>query len=232
MNVKMGLLKAIGKMLVIGTVGSTLLLGCGGGGGGSASNNGVYIAGWVTLYPAPTSSYVPVVIVQTESAVPITIATVTINGVALPLNTNNSYSTVNAVVPDGSGNFNLTVTVNGTTYTATEKAFTTLPVVTVPPFTATAVNTISWTAPAGAPPPGSNMFYYLLIENQNTLASVYSSGYISALSDNIPAGTTQAGTGYFASVIGYRMGSQIAGAMRGSSLNISAMSQQTSFNAL
>jgi hypothetical protein len=228
------LFKKIGKLLVIGTLGSALLLGCGGGGGGgAASNNPAFIVAGVTLYAAPISSYVAVVIVETDSTnrIPITTATVTVNGVALALAQNNTIYTSNAVLPDGSGNFNLTVTANGTTYTATESAFTSPPVVTVPAFTASAVNTITWTAPGGAPAPGNGMFYDLLIQHQSTHTSAYALELITALSADIPAGTTQTGLGYIATVSGIHIGSQIVGAVTGSNLSMSALSQQASYSA-
>jgi hypothetical protein len=206
------------------------------GGGDTASNKPAFIVGGVTYYPAPLSSYEAVVFVQTDGTnrIPITNATVTINGVALALSQNNTIYTSSSVVPDGSGNFTLSVTANGTTYTTTQSAFTTPPVVTVPAFSASIPNTITWTAPAGAPSnPGNGMYYELLIQLQGTNASVYSSAaLIDALTANIPAHTTQANTSYIATVIGIRFGPQIPNAVAGSNLNSSTMSLPVPFTTL
>jgi hypothetical protein len=151
---------------------------------------------------------------------PVSTADVKINNVALSLDpsdpTSGDYFAV--IAPDAAGNFNLTVTVSGTTYTATDSAITgTFPVLSLPnPFTASAANAITWTAPSGAP---ANMGYQLEISSlsgsirvpvagtltpgmplpTSTSSSVsvpFDSGTLTAPSATIPAATLVAGTSY------------------------------------
>lgn len=181
---------------------TSLLVACGGSGGGAppssgGTTGGVFIAGNV-IASAPALgavNYNAAITVKNTNALglPITNATVTINGTALTLEPLMKIY-MGAVTPDGAGKFNLSVTANGTSYTASDAAITTLPVVTIPaPFIASAANTVSWTTPTGAP---ASMKYDFSLRNVTGVV-VFNSTKIAANSVIVPAATTLASSLYY-----------------------------------
>jgi hypothetical protein len=134
------------------------------------------------------------------------------------------------VGPDAAGKFNLSVTANGATYTATENAFTSAPLITVPvPFNAAAANYISWTAPGGATSAVSYLFDMGL--DNGTLTSVYASQLTTAVNVYVPANTTIAGTNYIASLRAVQFGAPITNAAPGSNFAVWAYALQPQFTA-
>lgn len=225
-----GLLRAVGKSITFGIIGA-LLTGClgGGGGGGTAAvTTGVFISAGVTM-SSTGSGAVANVNNNSHTGTSISNATVTIN--SMPLTYDAALKIYRGTVaPDNAGNFNLSVTANGTTYTATESAFTSFPAPTLPaPFNTAAANTVSWTPPGGAT---GNVFYNFVIYGTSgtPLPTVYNPGSVTATSITIPANTTSAGTSYIAMLLGTRLGAQIANAVAGSNFSISSSVQQN-FNA-
>ncbi len=222
-------------MLVVAL--ALVLAGCGGGwcigrlgGPGCSSPNptppvgGTTIVGTMVL--SSPSTYTPIVIVNV-SAVPVTNAVVTVNGQMLAYNSlTQQYegSGAAAVTPDAAGKFNLSVTANGSTYTASANALTSVPVITVPaPFNAALDNTISWTSPGGMT--GTGMLYIPAIKPNSAGASpVYSPASTVATNAFIPANTTVAGTGYIMTLSAYQAGMQIANAAPGSNFGVGANS--------
>lgn len=203
--------------------------GCGGG-GGATSGSQVYINGEVLLSGA---AYTPIVMVTNSdsSGSPYAGAAVSINGSSLTYNS--AYSGYGgpstAVTPDSNGKFNLTVTLNGSTYTASAAAFTTAPSVTFPsPFTAASANTVAWTAPTGAT--GAINYFISLYSQQSGTPSVYSTTTTS-LNNLVPANTTAAGNAYGYIVMAIQSGSPISGAASGSAFYSDAEATPQLFTA-
>jgi len=217
----------MGKLLAVGIVFGTLLVGCGGGGGGPAATvGGVYISAGISptstagMYSGVVSLYV-----DTPSGASIANAIVTINGLPLTYNPSLNYYGNNNISPS-SGNFTLSVTANGATYTATQIPFPWTPTITVPPtFTAANSNSISWTAPSGV----SGLNYDVRIDDFSNI--VYTTPSTSAISISIPAGTTTATTSYTATVQAFQIGPQIANAATGSNFSYSASVTTPAFTA-
>jgi hypothetical protein len=160
----------------------------------------------------------------------VTDAIVTVNGITLPYDPATQSYAGSIVGPDAAGKFNLSVTANGATYTATENAFTSAPLVTVPvPFTAAAANHISWTAPGGATSTVSYLFEIGL--DNGTLTSVYASTLTTVVGAYVPANTTIAGTNYIASLSAVQFGASIANAAPGSNFAVWAYALQPKFTA-
>ena len=222
----------IGKLLAFGAVTGTLLVGCGGGGGGPAATvGGVYISAGVSPMPAPGTSYSGVVSLNVDnpSGAPISNAAVTINNVLLTYNSGLNYYGNTSIAPDGSGNFTLSVTANGTTITATESPFSWTSNLTVQsPFTANQKNAISW-SPAAATLTGSSMNYDLRIDDSSN-AIVYSTPPTSGTSIMVPPNTLVAGS-YSATIDAYQMGPQIANAATGSNFTFSISATPHGFTA-
>lgn len=222
-------MKIFAKGVLLAMLAAMSLTGCGGGG----SNNqqgGVFIMAGVDMTP---TTYTARVFVYTDnlSGAPITDATVTVNSLPLTYDTVLKYYK-GAVLPDVAGKFNLSVVAKGATYIATQNAFTSIPVLTVPgPFTAAAANTITWTAPGGAPAPSSTMFYNLEIVD-TAFIKVYVPGSVAATSVTVPANTTHAGTNYIVTLYGTHQLYPIANAASGSSFSTSASATQFNFTAL
>ncbi len=196
--------------------------GCYGSGSGSASG-GTLIIGLAVL--SSPSTYTPVVTVSIDG-VPISNAVVTMNGQTLAYNsvTQQYGGSGSAVTPDASGKFNLSVAANGSTYTASASALTSVPVITVPaPFNAALDNTISWTPPGGMT--GTGMLYIPAIKPNSAGATpVYSPASTTATNAFIPANTTVAGTGYIMTLSAYQAGMQIVNAAPGSNFGVGANS--------
>ncbi len=160
----------------------------------------------------------------------VTDAIVTVNGVTLPYDAATQSYAGSLVGPDAAGKFNLSVTANGATYNATENAFSSAPLVTVPvPFTAAAVNSISWTAPGGGTSAVSYLFEMGL--DNGTSTSVYAPALITTTGTYIPANTTIAGTNYIASLAAVQFGASIANAAPGSNFAVGAYALQPKFTA-
>ncbi|MGO9015778.1 MAG: Ig-like domain-containing protein, partial [Dissulfurispiraceae bacterium] len=102
------------------------------------------------------------------SFIPITIATVTVNGSPLSYNATNQSYDGNVAIAAGAA-VNLSVTVGEATYTSSGTQFTTFPSVTAPTSGSTwqsgNVNTITWTA--GAPTAGATYFIGLINSTGN-----------------------------------------------------------------
>lgn len=212
------------------------LMGCGGGGGGGTpaagggSGTGTFIAGTVqTNQAGATVSYYATIAVKNNTwlGLPITNATVSVNGTNLLLEPIMKVY-VGAVTPDAAGKFNLSVAASGVTYTATDAAITSVPVVTTPnPFVASAANTVSWTAPTGAP---ASMKYAYTLTNTSNGAQAFTQSNLSN-SVTIPANTTAAGTTYSVQLLGGWAGVAIANAVAGSSFGASVGVYPTSIVA-
>ncbi|HUV99288.1 MAG TPA: hypothetical protein VMV88_03955, partial [Gallionella sp.] len=215
----------IGKLLGVGIVVGTLLAGCGGGGGGPAATvGGVYISAGMSPSTAPgIYSGVVVLFVDSPSGAAIANATVTINGVPLTYNSGINYYGNNSITPDGAGNFTLTVTANGSTYTATQSTLSWTPTIT---FATVAPNTISWTTPSGV----SGMNYYVQIDGSTT-PNVYSTPPASATGITVPSGILTAGKSYTATVTAIRVGPQIANTATGSNFSFTVSATPKSFTA-
>lgn len=174
-----------------------------------------------TMVLSSPSTYTPVVTVSIDG-VPISNAVVTMNGQTLAYNsvTQQYGGSGAAVTPDAAGKFNLSVTANGSTYTASASALTSVPVITVPAtFMAAADNTISWTPPGGMT--GTGMLYIPEIKpNFAGATPVYSPASTTAMNAFIPAGTTAAGTSYIMTLLAYQAGTQIVNAAPGSNFGV------------
>jgi hypothetical protein len=204
------------------------LTGCGGGGGSSspvaAATTAPLIAGAIVNLQDSAGgqvyfAFVGVGTLSTTTLTPITTAVVKINGVPLVLDATvvGEEGYVAVVAPDAAGAFNLSVTANGTVYTASDSAVTaTFPVVSVPsPFRANLANTVTWTAPSGAP---ANMGYQFDITavskdvrvpaagsltpgmplpvSNNSVPVLFSSNPLTTTSVTVPASTLVANTIY------------------------------------
>ena len=217
------------KLLTASALLGSFLAGCGDA-GNTDITSGVYIGASVSL--SPTLVYSGGVIVSTDGtgSTPFTNATVTMNGAILTYDPTYKYYTNSSVVPDPSGNVKLVVTLNGTTYTTTATVYTAPPVLTVQnPFTAANPNSISWSAPAGAPV--NNMSYSFMLADQTTSAPVYTPNPVTALNIIIPAGTTKQNQAYIAELSGFRSGAQIANTVTGSGLGMFVNAQPVTFTA-
>ena len=214
---------------------------CGGSGSGSAGGStpppsggttgGVFIAGNViTNAPALGGvNYNAAITVKNTNSIglPITNATVTVNGTALVLEPLMKVY-MGAVTPDSAGKFNLSVTANGTSYTASDAAITALPVVTIPaPFVASAANTVSWTTPTGAP---ASMKYDFSLRNVMGVV-VFNRPNIAANSFTIPAATTLASSFYSPQLLGAGAGATISNAVTGSSFASAISMSPASFTS-
>jgi len=216
----------IGKLLAVGMVAGTLLVGCGGGGGGPAATvGGVYISAGVS--PSSTAGQYSGVVslyVDNPSGASIANATVTMNGVPLTYNSGLNYYGNNSIPTVVSGNVTLSVTANGATYTATQIPFSWTPTITVQnPFNVNSPNVISWTRPAV-----SGLNYDVRIDDSSNI--VYSTPSTSATNFTVPTNTLVAGS-YTATVEAFQIGPQIANAATGSNFSYSASATTSSFNA-
>jgi hypothetical protein len=207
------------------------LNGCGGGASVATASNqsgGTYIAGMVSLF---SSKYTPQVrVTHTDfGGATITDAVVTVNGQALVYNSITGWYEGTAASPDAAGKFNLSVTVNGSSYTASTNAFTSVPVVTFPStFNAASANTISWTPPGGAV---GTMYYSPEIFPYSAGSTSVYSGSTNSTSVIIPAGTTTAGVTYGMVLGSSQVGVLIANAASGSSFGVTAQPPQINFTA-
>lgn len=218
-------MKLFAKGMLCAALGVIALTGCGGGGSAAAGTTGVFIGAGVFMGMGGSNVEVRN---DSNAGTPISTATVTINSMPLTYDPAlGAYMANGTIAPDNAGNFNLSVTANGTTYTATKSAFISLPALTLPtPFTAAAANTASWTAPGGAT---GNMFYKLNIWD-TAYKSVYSSQMVTATTILVPANTANPGVTYSANVLASGE-SQIVGAGTGSYFIVFASSPVLSFIA-
>lgn len=214
----------IGKLLAVGILTGTFLVGCGGGGGGPAATvGGVYISAGMSpsTTPGPYAG-VASLWVDNPSGAPIGNATVTINGLPLIYNSALNYYGNNSISPDGAGNFTLSVTANGATYTATQSTLSWTPTFTLP---TSAPNTISWTAPSGV----SGLDYYVQIAD-STNPNVYWTSTTIPTGITVPPGILTPVSSYSATVTAIRAGPQIANTATGSNFSFS-VSATTTFTA-
>lgn len=201
--------------------------GCGGGGSTNNQTGDTYIAGMVSLF---SSTYTPHVRVTHTNYGGATIAdaVVTVNGLTLTYNSQTGWFEGAAVTPDA-GRFNLSVTVSGSTYTASTNALTSVPVVTFPPtFNAAIANTISWTPPGGAV---GTMYYSPEIFPYSAGSTSVYSGSTNSTSVVIPAGTTTADVTYGMVLGSSQVGVLIPNAASGSSFGVTAQPPQINFMA-
>jgi hypothetical protein len=152
--------KRIGvRSLLLGAL--LALAGCGGGGGGGGEGRGPFIQLMALSLPGgapPSFGALQQARVCTDSTCssPITTATVTVNGTALTYDADQGgYSGAIAIALGAP--VTAAVTVDGETYTASARQFTSVPTVTAPTSGATwdtaSAHTISWTG--GAPTSGA-----------------------------------------------------------------------------
>lgn len=140
------------------------LTSCGGGSGGAGGNDNPYIYAEVTSFPSGSTpnnfKSASVYVIDDSSGISISNATVTINNIPLVYNVAQQMYQGNPTLDPGT-NVNLTVTVNGRTYTASGRQFTSFPSISLPTsgttWQANFANTVSWTANASA----TNAFYGL-----------------------------------------------------------------------
>jgi len=155
---------------------TVFIAGCGGGGGGGSSvsqySGGVpYI--YAKLYCIPTGTELhnfqsaSVNVIDSSTGFPISIATVTINGVSLNYNLIQQEYQGNPTVDPGE-NVNLSVTVGSKTYTATGNQFTSIPTISVStsgtPWQTSLPNTVSWSTNIST----TNAFYDIGVYNTDS----------------------------------------------------------------
>ena len=151
---------------------------------------------------------------------PITTATISLNGVNIPyIASMSAYSYIGTAITNVGKTYDLSITVNGITYTASGDEYTNDPGFTNPvvsyvgvggiahPFnmTATAANTVVWSA---VTPATKVQGYRLLLVQVGVMGVLYPvianttlvTHPLAAISDIIPANTTAAGSMYLISV--------------------------------
>lgn len=187
-----------------------LLAGCGGGGSAPSATtpSGPYINFVVSAVPTGVGGSLQYnaygyVNETSMTSLPITNATVTINGVSL------TYDAVAkwywsfglpATLPDANGKLNLTVIARGVTYAATQDAPDTLPVLTVPnPIVAANASTASWTQNVSTHGFIPSYYYFMAYTGTPGAALTYQS-ITTSTSANMPVNTFSAGTTYYFAV--------------------------------